>query len=275
MYRLLGYSYMGMKDTTTACDYVNQFFTKATDEDIIGQDYLLHASACGKNNPEIIRSDIAKAIQMDSVLSRQMETLNLAIEDAKKSGQRCLEGELALMRYQLRAEKANPAELVSIGVPFYFCGQFQKADSLFQVYNKAFPDSIYGYMWSSRALVQIDTAMTQGLAVPAYEQTLKVAETNPTRDLYKGYATQAAGYLAVYYNNVKADKATALSFVDKGLVVDPTNATLLDIKKKLSAAPARGTQKNNSGGAKEEKVKTENGKTKVKTQDGKTKVKKG
>src|SRR6185295_6623287 len=53
VYRLLGYSYMGIKDTTTACDYVNQFFTKAKEDDVIGQDYLLHAWACGRNNPDL------------------------------------------------------------------------------------------------------------------------------------------------------------------------------------------------------------------------------
>jgi len=239
VYRLLGYSYMGIKDTTTACDFVNQFFSKATEEDLVSQDYILHAQSCGKNNPDIIRSDIATAVKMDSVLSRQLNTLNAAIDDAKKSGQRVLEGELGLIRYQLLGDKASTAQLVNLGIPFYYGSQFQKADSLFQEYNKAYPDSIYGYLWAAKARVQIDTAMTQGLAVPMYEQELRVAETDKTRDLYRTNGAGAAGYLAAYYNNVKADKATALTFVERGLAIDPANATLLSIKSALSKAASR------------------------------------
>ena len=237
VYRLLGYSYMGIKDTTTACDYVNQFFTRASEDDVVSQDYILHAQSCGKNNPDLIRADIMKAVTMDSVLSRQLATLNAAIDEAKKSGQRLLEGELGLMRYQLLGEKASTAQLVNLGIPFYYGSQFQKADSLFQAYNKAYPDSIYGYLWSTKALIQLDTAMTTGLAVPAYDQLLRVAEMDKTRDLYKNQGVQAAGYLAAYYTNTKSDKATALTYVDRGLAFDPNNAYLLNVKKVLSTAP--------------------------------------
>lgn len=242
VYRLLAYSYMGAKDTATACDYAGQFFTKATDDDIIGQDYLLHAQACGKNNPDVILADVTKAVQIDSVPSRQVDLLNGAIDDAKKSGQRLLEGYLGLIRFKILGDRASQAQLVNLGIPFYYGSDFKRADSLFTAYNKAFPDSIYGYLWSSRANIQMDTAMAMGLAVPAYDNTLRVAETDKTRDLYKSSGTQAAGYLAVYYNNIKKDKATAQSYVDRGLALDASNGTLLSIQKALNAqkAPARG-----------------------------------
>ena len=243
VYRLLAYSYMGIKDTATACTYAGQFFTKATDDDIIGQDYLLHAQACGKNNPDVILSDVTKAVQIDSVPSRQIDLLNAAIDDAKKSGQRLLEGYLGLIRFQILGDRASQAQLVNLGIPFYYGGDFKRADSLFSAYNKAFPDSIYGYLWSSRANIQLDTAMAQGLAVPAYEQTLRVAESDKTRDLYKSSGTQAAGYLAVYYNNIKSDKTTAQGYVTRGLAIDPTNGTLLNIQKALERAPARPPQR--------------------------------
>ena len=263
VYRLLAYSYMGIKDTATACDYASQFLSKANDEDVIGQDYILHAQSCGKNNPDVVRTDIMKAVQMDSVPSRQIELLNNAIEDARKSGQRLLEGELGLIRYQILGERAQPASLVNIGTAIYYASQFPKADSLFQAYTKAFPDSIYGYLWSSKTLIQQDTAMTQGLAVPAYEQMLKIAETDKTRDLYKSYGTQAAGYLAVYYNNVKGDRATAQTYVDRGLAFDPANATLNNINNALKRAPAVKSN-SSSNAAKDTKTKSSPTKTKVK-----------
>ena len=273
---MMAHSYLAIKDTSTACDFVNQFFTKATEEEIVGPDYILRASACGRNNPDIIRADIVKAVQIDSVLSRQVDMLDAAIADVKKAGHRLLVGELGLVRYQLFGEKANPAYLVPIGTDFYYGGQFQKADSLFQLYNKAFPDSIYGYIWSSRTNVQIDTAMALGLAVPAYEQTLRVAEMDKTRPLYKSSGANAAAYLFAYAYNVKKDKVAAKAYLDRGLAIDPENATLNSYKKAIE--PRQGTAtppKNNSSAsandAKETKTKTAT--TKTKTEPAKTKTK--
>jgi tetratricopeptide (TPR) repeat protein len=245
VYRLLAYSYMGSKDTSTACQYASQFFTKAVnEEDVYASDYLMHAQACGKGNPEIIKNDIAKAIQKDPESAARV--LREALDDAKKAQQRGLEGELSLMLYQLQGDKASPAQLVNLGIPFYYNGEFQKADSLFQAYSKNFPDSIYGYLWSARALVQIDTAMTQGLAVPAYEQILRIAETDKERDLYKSNAIYAAGYLTAYYNNIKSDKTKALEYLQRGLAFDPNNSTLNAYLKALQGAKQSPSQQKTS-----------------------------
>jgi tetratricopeptide (TPR) repeat protein len=268
VYRLLTYSYMGSKDTATACQYANQFFEKEKNEDeIAASDYLMHAQACGKNNPDVILADIDKAVQKDP--QNAPRVLREALDDARKSGQRLLEGELSVILFKLQGDKANPAQLVNVGTPFYYGGNFKKADSLFSAYSKAFPDSIYGYLWSAKALIQIDTAMTQGLAVPAYDQILRVAEMDKARDLYKSNGTFASGYLTAYYNNVKGDKATALSYLQRGLAIDPTNATLLAYQKALQQQSSKPpTQQKNSTSNNAAK-----GDTKAKTADTKTKVK--
>jgi hypothetical protein len=255
VYRLLTYSYLSSKDTTTACQYSNEFFTKAKEEDTRGEDYLAHAYACGKGNPEVIRADIFKAVQMDSVLSRQVSLLNDAAKDAKASGQRLLEGELNLMSYQLRGERTSPAELVNIAVSFYFGGAFQKADSTAKAYSATAPDSIYGYYWSALALSAIDTTMEQGLAMPDFQKVLDIAEKDKVR--FKSQGVRAATTLAIYSFNVKNDKAAAIAFADRGLAFDPTNANLLNVKNVAGSKPQ-------TSAPKETKVKTENGKTKVK-----------
>jgi tetratricopeptide (TPR) repeat protein len=268
VYRLLTYSYMGNKDTATACQYANEFFAKQKNEDEIGaSDYLMHAQACGKNNPDVILVDIDKAVQKDPANARRV--LGEALDDARKAQQRELEGELSLILYKLLGDKANPQTLVSVGTPFYYGGNFKKADSLFQAYNKAFPDSIYGYLWSAKAMIQIDTAMTQGLAVSAYENILRVAELDKTRDLYKQNGAFAAGYLTAYYNNTKGDKATALSYVTRGLAIDPNNATLLAYQKALQQQPAKQAPSQRSSTSNN----AAKGDTKTKTADSKTKVK--
>ncbi|HVF81940.1 MAG TPA: tetratricopeptide repeat protein, partial [Flavisolibacter sp.] len=219
VYRLLANSYLKTKDTASACTNSNLFLAKASGEDLISMDYLLHARACGKGNPDLIRADIVKAIQMDSVLSRQITTLNEAIEDAKTNNFKLLEGELRLMSYTLRSPNVDKGELISyIAVPFYLGENYAKADSVAQVYSAQAADSIHGYYWSALARTSIDTNMSQGLAIPMWDKVLSIAETSKERFASQG--VRAATSLAVYHNNIKTDRATALGYVTRGLAFD-------------------------------------------------------
>jgi Flp pilus assembly protein TadD len=261
VYRLLAYSYLGAKDTASACTNSNLYLQKAPEEDIISQDYILHATACGRGNPDLIRSDIYTAVNKDSILSRQIETLNEAIENAKTNNNKLLEGELRLISYQLRNTqgKASNDELISyIAVPLYLGGNYQKADSISQVYSTAVPDSIHGYYWSALARTAIDTNMQQGLAMPMWDKVLTIAEGN--KDRFKSQGVRAATSLAVYNTNIKADRTAALAYVTRGLAFDPANENLLNIQKVLTqsgktprAADAKTKTKSEAAGTKVKK----------------------
>src|SRR4029079_5513255 len=97
-------------------------------------------------------------------------------------------------------------------------------------------------------------------------QVLRVALTDPTRSTYKSLGVSAAGYLAGYYNNIKAYKATALSYVQKGLIIDPDNQTLKQYQAALSkqAPTQQKTSTSNNAAKTESKTKTDSSKTKVK-----------
>jgi len=252
VFRLLAYSYMGNKDTATACQYSEQFFAKAKEDDIVAKDYLLHAQTCGKNNGEVIRADLNKAIQMETELANQVGMLNEFIKSAKESGQRVLEGELRLMSYNLRGTNTDPNELISlIAIPFYLGGAYEKSDSVARAYAALAPDSIHGHYWSALALSRIDTTMEKGLAIPSFQKALEVAEKDKVR--FRNQGLQSASTLAAYYNNIKGDKATAITYLKKGLEFDPGNANLQNFLKLLDkpAAPARGAAgKPASGGVK-------------------------
>lgn len=235
VYRLLANSYIESKDTTDACQYATLFLSKANEDELVGNDYLIHMYSCGKDNPDIIRQDITKAVKVDSVPARQKSLMDDAIENARKNGQRELEGELRLFEYNFfYAAKPDPSQFVAIGVPFYYASQFQKADSLFKIYIAAYPDSIYGHLWDARALRQIDTSGALGLAVPEWEQQLRVAETNPSRDIYKTAGAYAATQLTVYYINVKKDREKGNSYLQRGLALNPEDETLKSIDSQLN-----------------------------------------
>jgi tetratricopeptide (TPR) repeat protein len=231
VYRLLAYSHLELKDTAKACDFSNQFLSKAAQEDLMANDYLLHASVCGVNNPAIVQADIVKALSLDTVVSRQVAMLNDLIKTARTNKQYNLEGELMLKSHELRMPQANPADLFYIGTRYYYGDNFAKADTVFSDFVTAFPDSVDGYYWRALTRAQIDTNMAQGLAVPDFEKTVQLGEADKER--FKGQAAQSAQMLALYYNNVKKDRTAAQAIVAKGLEFDPTNATLLDLSKRL------------------------------------------
>jgi len=275
VYRAMAVVYMGQKDTTSACDMINTFFSKASDEEILGTDYIIRAQACGRNNPELIRRDIVTAVMRDSVLTRQLAVINEAIDDAKASGQRVFEAELRMLSYQLRYAKdpkyTSPTELISyMAVPFAQGGAFLRADSISQEYTKLMPDSIYGYYWSARALQGIDTGViTKGLAIPNYQKVLDIALTDTVR--YQTQGVNAASTLAIFYYNVKNDLAAAKQYAQQGLKFDANNANLLNIIKVLNSVKPGGAKTNSS--ANEAKEKTPTSKTKTTPTKTKTKAK--
>lgn len=262
VYRLLAYSNLEKGDTAAARPYVDQFFANIKDEDdIVPLDYLLRAYVYFKEDPSIVRTAIQEGVKADTILKNQVDFLNEVVDLARKQNNRLLEADARLIRYQLLGERANPNELFYIGIPYYQAGQFQRADSVFRAYTAAMPDSIYGYLWSARSLGSMDTSMTQGTAIEAYKQLLEAASRDTVR--FKSQGVEAAGYLATYYNNIKGDKATAITYLQRGLEIDPDNTALQNTIKVLQrpATPRKATGTTPT----KTKTKTETGKTKTKT----------
>jgi len=220
VYRMMSYASIEKGDTAGARTYVDQFFAKAKEDDIVGNDYTLKADIYGKDDPSVVAPLYIQAAKMDSVYANQVKFIQEGIQKAEAAGKKEYVGELKMALYQLDPTP-NPASLVSIGIDFYRAGQFQRADSLFKVYATAQPDSIYGHLWSARALGRIDTTMEQGLAIPSYEQLLRVAETDKVK--FKAYGSEAAANLASYYVNVKKDKDKGIEYLQKALEFDPEN----------------------------------------------------
>ncbi len=249
VYRALAVATMGAKDTAAACEYINQFFTKAGDDDLLSSDYIIHAQTCGKDNPAIVMQDLEAALKIDTTLPKQLTLLTEWIDDAKANGDRTFEAQLRQKSYDLRKAKnayTHPTELISyMAIPYYLGGDYQRADSISKEYIKLEPDSIYGYNWSARALVAIDTGEAQqGIFVPMLEKTLEIALTDTVR--YQTQGVFSASTLAIYFANKKREYAKAMEVAQKGLMFDANNATLTRItqvlkpvldKMKQSSAP--------------------------------------
>lgn len=264
VYRLVAYSLLAKGDTLGAKTYVDQFFSKTKNEDdIIPMDYLLKAYVYLREKPEVVRAAIMEGLQADSTLSNQINFLTEVIDLSKKSGLPLVEADARMLRYNLLGSRATPVELFQIGLPYYKIGQYSKADSIFKGYSKAFPDSIYGHLWSGRALSNIDSTGKLGLATAEYTEVLRTAGLDKER--FKSYAVESVIYLANYYVE-KRDNAKAIEVLNKGIEFAPDNAGFQNALKKLTSAKgSAGSTPTKTGTGTNTKVKQEPAKTKVKT----------
>jgi len=239
VYRLMAYSMLeGKRDTAGARTFVDKLFSTAKQDELVAKDYTLKATIYSKEEPTQVVNIYLEAAEGDTTLRNKLMILQEAADWAKTSGRKVAEGDIRLALYRLNPN-ATPASLFQIGLPYYQGGAFKKADSVFQAYSTAFPDSVYGYLWSARSLGSIDTSGKQGLAIPQYERLLTVAAADPVR--FKSYGIEAAGNLANYYVNVKNDRAKGVEFLTRGLQFDPENAAFKAAIDRLNrpASPAR------------------------------------
>ncbi|MFI5133355.1 MAG: tetratricopeptide repeat protein [Chitinophagales bacterium] len=231
-YKLLAYCFLGKGDTMQAKNYIDEYFTKAKEGEIIPPDYLLKAniySGVPGNTEQVVKAFI-DASNADTLLQGKIGMLQRGAELLRKRGERLMEGDLKEMIYKLK-KRPGIRDVFDWGIAKYFGKDYAKADSVFGILSEKYPDSTYGWQWQARARSAIDTAMDQGLAVTPYQKLLEVAAKDSVR-LQKEFL-EAAKYLAGYFNNIVKDKDKALEYTNRILGVDPTNEDWLNIKKML------------------------------------------
>ena len=265
VFRQLAYSYFGKKDYENAKKNIDEFF-KRTKEAPYTLDYQLKAdilTGMGASDQEIYNVFIEGAA-VDTVLQSKIDFLNKGADYFKAKGNKLKEADMRMVIYNTRT-KPNPGIFVNIGVLYLQAGELIKADSLFAAYNAVFPDSIYGYDWRGRVNFMMDTTMTMEPYITNllqnYQKTLDIATIDKIK--FRAQGVRAALTLAGYYNNIKSDRSTAISFIQKGLKFDSTNVYL---KKSLGDLQKNDQQnqppkKNNSASSKP----TGKSKTPVKT----------
>jgi tetratricopeptide (TPR) repeat protein len=247
-YKLLAYAYVGKGDTASAKQYIDQYFSKAKEEEIIPPDYVLRGQIYGNSDPNIVYESYVKAVQMDSVYDSKMKTIQDGIDWAKGKNLKILEGKLRLLQ-SANKKTPNPADAFFTGLAFYQGADYKTADSLFKLYIVSSPDSLYGHYYDARANLALDTTLSVEPYVTnmvnGFRRTLEIAVSN--KDKFKNQAVASSQFLAAIYNNTKKDRDSAIYFLQKGLEFDPSNPALTGFLKELQK-PAGKPAKGNSGG---------------------------
>ena len=224
LYKLIAYSYEGLKDTAKAVTYMQQYFAKAPDSTFVVKDFEtmgdLYLTMEGKEDSAAQFYAKAAALQTDSTA---MFAYYKKLADLFKSTKNYSSEAVWLGKYYEGNKKANNLDLFNWGIAHYRAKEYEKADTVFGTYIKTHPEQGFGYYWRARSNVVRDSALEKGLAIPYYVKVVELAEKDTANETNRKWLVEAYGYLAAYETNVEKDYAVSIDYFKKILAIDPEN----------------------------------------------------
>jgi len=248
LYRLKSYSYDKLGDSVLAIENMETFISKAKENQIISDNFLLAASLAAKFPEKAQRFDeyIKMAISMDTSQKTKIDIAKKAIDIFKRIPNQPKVAEWSLFLMNMLQPNPSKVDIYNAGFENFKAGNYMVADSVFDIYKTKFPDEVYGYYWSFRSLSVVDSTMEQGLAVPDAQKFIEIAEADKVKN--KSTLITAYGYMAGYNANVKKDFPTAITYLDKIIEIDPANVDATKNKEILQKAMGKSKTGTKSGG---------------------------
>jgi tetratricopeptide (TPR) repeat protein len=235
--KLIGYCYFEQKDYTNAISWMEKYFEKETVTDnIVTHNYRVLAVAYDSTRQyEKAKQTWVKAGEFEPDVAKKWFYISQAADVAMKMK----DNAGAASVYQMIVDKKpNPtkSDYIKCGNAYYDAGDYNGCIKIYEGYSQKFPEDWRGPLWVGRSNSAIDSNMVTGAAAPSYEKVLVLAAADSTT---KRIQIEAYRYLFAYNYNLKKDKNTAISMLDKILVLDPMDP---DAKKYKDALSKPGTQ---------------------------------
>lgn len=224
LYKLISYSYAEQKDSTKAYDYIQKYFEKEVDSNMVAKDYLLRGDlyAALNDNDSLAFVYYDKAVSLEKNTA-ELENYYKKFAELAAANKNFSQQAKWLGKYFTSTDKGTNIDLFNWGLAHYRAEEFVAADSVFGIYVAKYPEQSFGYYWQAKAKALQDKDMAQGLAIPAYLKLVEVLEKNPTDPNYKKWMVESFAYLAAYETNTEKDYAEAVNYFEKVLKVDPEN----------------------------------------------------
>lgn len=224
LYKLLSYSYAGLKDTAAAIEQMEKFLAAETDTNEIVKDYefmadLYAATETQKDSAIVYYEKVLTGLQDTSrlhVYYRKLADLGKEIRDYAAHA-------AWLGKYYQYNKNASNLDLFNWGVAHFKAEEYQKADSVFALYIDKYPEQSFGYYWRSRSNALLDSSMESGAAISHYEKLITVLEKDTANATNKKWLIEAYGYLAAFETNKEKNYPDAIEYLEKVLQLDPEN----------------------------------------------------
>ena len=251
LYGVKAYAYYALGDSINAKSFFEQFFQKANPEKIGPNDYATYAKVLlmfpGKE--DLAATYVAKAIALDTVPAKKLEYVVDIAKSLYEAGRYVEAGQ-----WYGKILHMNPnfgkGDLFWAGYSDYRGGNYKSADSVFTIYQRNFPEDLYGWYLGARSKEGLDSDGLKGLAKSDYNKIIQLADTIVDKQSIKDKLIPAYQYMVAYYYNVLKDVPNAVKYNDLILVVDPENANSLKTKVSFDAILKQMNARNNKTGGK-------------------------
>ncbi|MBS1663480.1 MAG: hypothetical protein JST68_20730, partial [Bacteroidetes bacterium] len=250
LYKLVAYSYKELHDSTQALDFMRQYFQRQIDTGFVVKDY----ETMGEIYESLNQADSASPYYIKAASRETDSTKRIAyakkLADLYKKQKDYSQQALWLGQYYQGNTKATNLDLFNWGLAHYMAKEYEKADTVFGIYEEKYPDQDFGYYWRARSDVAIDTAMQTGMAIPHYEKLIEIAEKDTANKTNRKHLIEAYGYIAAYKANAQKDYESAIAWFEKLLTLEPGNSDaqryVAILKKNLSKTKGNGAEAKNS-----------------------------
>jgi tetratricopeptide (TPR) repeat protein len=249
LYGIMAYQYNKIGDSVNAKLAFDEYFKRQNPAKLGPTDYSTYAEVLLKfpGNEALAGTFIDKAVE---VAATEEEKVTLLKSLASTYEKRKQFNDAALWYKKIVDLRKTPSktDIFNTGYSFYRSGNPQKTVETFNIFTQKYPEDILGYYWVGKASSVIDSTMTLSLANPSYEKVIQLGEALTDKTKSKTQIMTAYKYMIAYMANIKKDKAAALAFCDKALLLDPTDADVISYKDvipkmNMSAAPPKQTPK--------------------------------
>ena len=213
----------------------DMYFQKQKPDKLGSRDYETYAKVLLKfpGNEALAGTFIDKAVEFDSTEAGKVALLKSVATNyqAKKAY-----GDAAVWFTKIVNIKKDPSktDYYYAAVSYYQATQYDPAIQMFNKYATQYPDDIIPYYYKGAAQAAVDTAMITTLAYDTYKKAVEVGEATTDKSRIISLIKGSYRYLIIYAANKLNDKALALEYCDKVLVLDPIDAEFLGFKESIS-----------------------------------------
>lgn len=224
LYRVKAYAYDKLGDSVNALQNMEIFFQKASQDDILPDNYVKMADISSKFPDKIDQAEsyIHKLFEVDTVTTNRIAYAKSASDMYKKTKNYAKSAEWLTKVLELKPGTYTKTELFYAGWENFYGDKYQTADSIATLYKEKYPDETQGWYLAFRSKWSIDTAeVAQGLPVEDAKKFVEVAEVDKEKNKQQLILTYK--YLAGYTNNELKDAETALMYLNKVLELNPSD----------------------------------------------------
>lgn len=244
-YILIADSYLSKGDTLAARSYIDEFFARAKPDEITPIHYRIKADiySAVPGQDDLVYSAYMDAVKSDTTVDGKVDLLKQAAALFRKKGLREKEADIMTTLIQTKS-KPVINDYFDATRGYYFGLNYNKSLEMATKMKELYPNEIYGYEWTFNNQKVLDSNFTENKLIPAATEYFQFAEKDTAK--YKRQYLAAAGFLLGYYANTAKDGVKALEYLDKMLLLDPTNESLLKIRPQVEKSAKQPAPKSSS-----------------------------